>query len=93
MELKKAKYILSENVFENHNDSFSSDLLHSHGWYLCARAIDSEATLDGAFTADELEAIATWMRNPKECFEAQCHWYNFKLKLSMRLAGRLWIDG
>jgi len=37
--------------------------LHSLGWYLNWEAGDSEACLDGQFTADELEAIAWWMRN------------------------------
>lgn len=36
--------------------------LASLGWYLDWPVGDREATLDGAFTADELEAIASWMR-------------------------------
>jgi hypothetical protein len=37
--------------------------LYSVGAYLAWRAGDDCATLDGDFTADELEAIAWWMRN------------------------------
>lgn len=31
-------------------------------WYLYYGPYDRHATLDGAFTADELDAIAQWMR-------------------------------
>jgi hypothetical protein len=37
--------------------------LHSLGWYLAWDPGDKEATLDGIFSAEELEAIAWWMRN------------------------------
>lgn len=36
--------------------------LHNLGWYLSWHRGESTATLDGVFTADDLEAIATWMR-------------------------------
>jgi hypothetical protein len=39
--------------------------LHNVGWYLAWSGGDDEATLDGIFSADELEAIAWWMRNGK----------------------------
>lgn len=37
--------------------------LHSLGWYLAWNPGRENATLDGEFTADDLEAIAWWMRN------------------------------
>lgn len=37
--------------------------LKSVGWYLWWWPGAAKATLDGEFTADELEAIAWWMRN------------------------------
>lgn len=41
--------------------------LYDLGWYLCANKGDSAATLDGIFTADQLEAIAIYMRtNPEK---------------------------
>lgn len=36
--------------------------LHSTGWYLSWHPTNLTATLDGGFTADQLEAIALWMR-------------------------------
>jgi hypothetical protein len=47
-------------------DAIKSDNgLHSLGWYLAWTPGDKAAVLDGQFTADELEAIAWWMRNRK----------------------------
>ena len=40
--------------------------LYSPDWYLCVERGISSARLDGYFTADELEAIAFWMRHPEE---------------------------
>ena len=40
--------------------------LYAQGWYLCVERGISSARLDGYFTADELEAIAFWMRHPEE---------------------------
>ena len=40
--------------------------IFSHSWYLCVEKGISSARLDGYFTADELEAIAFWMRHPDE---------------------------
>lgn len=37
--------------------------LYNLGWYLGWNPHRPEAVLDGDFTADELEAIAWWMRN------------------------------
>ena len=44
-------------------DSIKEDGLYSLGWYLGWTHGDADATLDGSFTADDLEAIAWWMRN------------------------------
>jgi hypothetical protein len=62
MDIKKAKEILTASNLKE----FSQGRLHDVSWYLHAVAGDERATLDGDFTADELEAIAAWMRNPKE---------------------------
>ena len=37
--------------------------LYKLGWYLCWNPKDERARLDGLFSADELEAVAWWMRN------------------------------
>jgi hypothetical protein len=37
--------------------------LHSLGWYLSWNPGDEQATLDGDYSAEDLEAIAWWMRN------------------------------
>lgn len=37
--------------------------LYNLGWYLGWTPGESDATLDGQFTADDLEAVAWWMRN------------------------------
>jgi hypothetical protein len=37
--------------------------LYDAAWYLNWNMGRPDATLDGRFTADELEAIAWWMRN------------------------------
>lgn len=39
------------------------DRLMNVGWYLSWAPGKEKATLDGDFTADELDAIAWWMRN------------------------------
>jgi hypothetical protein len=40
--------------------------LYSLGWYLAWTPGDLDATLDGQFTADDLEAIAWWIRNKRK---------------------------
>lgn len=37
--------------------------LYSCGWYLAWSPHENTACLDGDFTAEDLEAIAWWMRN------------------------------
>lgn len=54
----RATEILSER-----NALSDSSGLYNLGWYLSWTAGDADATLDGTFDADELEAIAWWMRN------------------------------
>jgi len=51
--------ILDPNVFAEDGGLF--DL----GWYLGWNKGNKTACLDGDFTADELEAIAWWMKNKK----------------------------
>ncbi len=40
--------------------------LYQLGQYLCWNGKEDDACLDADFTADELEAIAWWMRNKKK---------------------------
>jgi len=59
MKESEAKEILSDEIQ-------SDGSLYSLGWYLCWNAGDDKAVLDGDFTADDLEAIAFWMRKYKD---------------------------
>lgn len=59
MNEKQVRNILSDIDFET-DGSIGSDAR-----YLCWNVGHPEATLDGEFTADELETIAWWMRNKK----------------------------
>ena len=43
----------------------SDGSLYFLGWYLYWDINGGEASLDGDFTADQLEAIAWWMKNKK----------------------------
>jgi len=54
-----------DEVRELLNGAIAHNGLYSLGWYLGWSYGDDEATLDGEFTADDLEAIAWWMRNTK----------------------------
>lgn len=59
MDEKKVRKIFNYNeVIINEDDE-----LDSLGWYLTWENFRKEATLDGEFTAEELEAIAWWMKN------------------------------
>ena len=40
--------------------------LYNVGWYLAWSPGNATATLDGTFTADDLEAIAWWVRQYKD---------------------------
>jgi len=53
-----AKKILEEAIMADNS-------LHALDWYLRWNLNDKDVVLDGQFTADELEAIAWWMRNTK----------------------------
>ena len=57
MDEAKAIRVLGEGVVQP--DNGLSDL----GWYLEWLEEDDYATLDGTFEAEELEAIAWWMKN------------------------------
>ena len=56
MNNEQASEILSGEIQEDGG-------LYSLGWYLAWTVGYEGATLDGEFTADELEAIAWWMKN------------------------------
>lgn len=55
MNEKLVKEILKDAICEDGK-------LHDMGWYLNWCPGMETATLDGEFTADDLEAIACWMR-------------------------------
>lgn len=56
MDEEQARCIIQPDVIQPDNT------LHSVGWYL-EWSGGNHATLDGKFSAAELEAIAWWMRN------------------------------
>ena len=55
MTLEQAREILGEEIRKDNS-------LLNEGGYLNWPCGDARANLDGDFTADELEAIAVWMR-------------------------------
>lgn len=59
MDENEARKILNTDIQED-------DSLYCGGRYLAWHPSDKEACLDAYFTADELEAIAWWMRNKHE---------------------------
>lgn len=62
MEAQEAKAIFDkQRKFGGEVSPKKMDVL---GWYAYAIAGDTQVTLDGNFTADELEAIAMWLRDP-----------------------------
>jgi len=58
MNEEKARAILGEAVRHN-------DCLYNLGHYISWTPRDAQVVLDDDFSADELEAIAWWMRNKK----------------------------
>lgn len=49
---------------ERLKDSIQPDgTLYDLGWYLAWGNDETEGTLDGTFTVDDLEAIVWWVRN------------------------------
>ena len=64
IDASRAKEILSRMDM----DDFSKGELYlssyGHAGFLNVKNGDARASLDGEFTADELEAIACWMRDP-----------------------------
>jgi len=59
----EAKEHLKKNLTLK-GEILDKERLYSVGWYLAAHINGNEATLDGKFDADDLEAIARWMRDP-----------------------------
>ena len=59
MNSKKAREILGDTIKTDYG-------LHDLYSYTDWRVGDNSVTLDGLFTANELEAIAWWMRNTKK---------------------------
>lgn len=68
MDFKTAKRILSDMSL----GQMSEHALESGvgGEYFSVYSGKDEAVLDGRFTAEQLEAIAAWMRNPQACIDA-----------------------
>jgi hypothetical protein len=64
IDASRAKEILSRMNM----DDFSMNALYlssyGHAGFLDVKNGEARATLEGQFTADELEAIACWMRDP-----------------------------
>lgn len=56
MNESKARSILERDIQPDNS-------LYSLGWYLSWVPGNPEACLDGDFTAEDLEAIAWWMKN------------------------------
>ena len=56
MDEQKAREILKDALAEDGG-------LTNTGWYVGWTPGDSEAVLDGHFTAEQLEAVVWWMRN------------------------------
>lgn len=48
-------------------DAIHPEGLYNLGWYLGWERGADYATLDGQFTAEDLEAIAWWMKNGGKC--------------------------
>ena len=58
MDEQKAKAILGDAIG-------ADESLYSLGWYLFWDKGNDEATLDGKFTLEELQAITWWIENKK----------------------------
>jgi hypothetical protein len=61
MNEKEAAEILNGN--DGNTVCLDDGSLYSIGWYLNWDPGNKDADLDGQFSADQLEAIAWWMRN------------------------------
>jgi len=59
MNISQVKEMLKSEITPDGN-------LSSAGWYLYYCKADKRATLDGEFTADQLEAVAVYMRNTQQ---------------------------
>ena len=60
----EANKILTETLSDSRS-TFNSESLYSMALYLLAYSDEEKAMIDGEFTADQLEAIAMWMRDPE----------------------------
>ena len=69
MDEKKAREILKDII--RTDGGLADGGLADLSWYLDWQVGDEEATLDGPFSAEDLEAIAWWMRNAKKKGEEQ----------------------
>ncbi len=59
--------MLEEKARQELGDVIQEDnSLHSLSWYLAWDTDEHNACLDGRFSADELEAIAWWMRTKRK---------------------------
>ena len=67
---KEARNIIESMVPRGSTFYIAEDRLGGFRAPLVVPASDGKITLDGEFTADQLEAIATWMRDPKGVAEA-----------------------
>lgn len=70
MELKRAKEVLLAGNFAH----FTAELLLQYHSF-CSQGVYAKSgqtgvSLDGRFTPDQLEAIATWMRDPEGVVKA-----------------------
>ncbi len=73
MDYKTAKNIINR-LAANDSDVFDQHWcfhINNGKYYISLSKDEGTVMLDATFTADELEAIAVWMRNPKECAEAE----------------------
>lgn len=68
MDRNMAAKVLNANL-SGEKEKFTGNRLYSGGWYLSVDTGDETATLDGEFTADDLEAIASWMRDSEGVFD------------------------
>lgn len=60
MDEKEARELLGSGTIQDDGN------LYDLGWYLEWLIEEDYATLNGTFEAEELEAIAWWMKNKKE---------------------------
>lgn len=67
MESKTAKGVLKRMKLDTFSPAWLVDSKTSR--YVSTSDADLTVVLDGEFTAEQLEAIAAWMKRPKAVFE------------------------